>query len=444
MIITLQILSLRQKKYRRKNMKYTLNTLEDKRIEITINVEKKEWDDALSHAYEETKGKYNVQGFRKGHAPRRVIEKTYGDTVFYDEAIDHCFYRYYFEVLSKEKTLEPVSSPEVNVSKIDENGLELKLKITNKPEVTLGEYKGLKVELEKIEVTDGEVEHELEHMREHRVRFVEVDRSVKNGDHVTIDFSGSVDGVKFDGGTATDYDLEIGSHSFIDNFEEQLLGLNKGDKKDVNVTFPEEYHAENLKGKKAVFEVVIKAIKEKVYPEINDSFADEVSEFSTLAELKEDLKKKIHDRKEREAKAKQENKLIDMIVDASKVEVPEVMVNEQVDSFIKDFEYRLSYQGLNLQGYLDYSGMTLDALKASRKEDAKKTVKTRLVLSQIINNEKIIVTEKDIEDKFNENAKDKKSIDDIKKTLGEEQFAYMENSLLLNKLMSFLKENNTL
>jgi len=190
--------------------------------------------------------------------------------------------------------------------------------------------------------------------------------------------------------------------------------------------------------------VVIKAIKEKVYPELNDAFADEVSEFSTLKELKEDLKKKIEERHTREAKAQQENKLIDMIVDASSVEVPEVMVLEQVDNFIKDFEYRLSYQGLNLQGYLDYAGLTLDALKDSRKEDARKTVKTRLVLSQIINNEKIIVTEKDIEEKFNENAKEKKSIDEIKKILGEEQFAYMENSLLLNKLMSFLKDNNTL
>ena len=425
-------------------MKYKLKTLEDKRIELTINVDKKEWDDALEHAYESTKGKYAVQGFRKGHAPRKVIEKTYGDTVFYDEAIDNCFYRYYFEVLSKEKTLEPVAAPDVNISKIDDSGLELVVKILNKPEVTLGAYKDLTVEKEKVEVTDHDVEHELEHMREHRVKFVEVDRAIKNGDTATIDFSGSVDGVKFDGGTATDFDLEIGSHSFIDNFEDQLVGLKKGDKKDVNVTFPKEYHAEDLKGKPAVFEVEIKSVKERVLPELNDAFADETSEFSTLAELKEDLKKKITSRKEREVASKQESKLIDMIVDASTVEVPQVMVDNQVEDYIKDFEYRLQYQGLSLDGYLQYAGTTLDALKESRKEDAKKTVKTRLVLEQILKNENITVTEKDIEEKFNENADKKKSIKEIKKTLGEEQYNYMENSLLLNKLMTFLKTNNKL
>lgn len=425
-------------------MKYKLKTLEDKRIELTINVDKKEWDDALEHAYESTKGKYAVQGFRKGHAPRKVIEKTYGDTVFYDEAIDNCFYRYYFEVLSKEKTLEPVAAPDVNISKIDDSGLELVVKILNKPEVTLGSYKDLTVEKEKVEVTDHDVEHELEHMREHRVKFVEVDRAIKNGDTATIDFSGSVDGVKFDGGTATDFDLEIGSHSFIDNFEDQLVGLKKGDKKDVNVTFPKEYHAEDLKGKPAVFEVEIKSVKERVLPELNDAFADETSEFSTLAELKEDLKKKITARKEREVASKQESKLIDMIVDASTVEVPQVMVDNQVEDYIKDFEYRLQYQGLSLDGYLQYAGTTLDALKESRKEDAKKTVKTRLVLEQILKNENITVTEKDIEEKFNEKADKKKSIKEIKKTLGEEQYNYMENSLLLNKLMTFLKTNNKL
>ena len=425
-------------------MKYKLKTLEDKRIELTINVDKKEWDDALEHAYESTKGKYAVQGFRKGHAPRKVIEKTYGDTVFYDEAIDNCFYRYYFEVLSKEKTLEPVAAPDVNISKIDDSGLELVVKILNKPEVTLGSYKDLTVEKEKVEVTDHDVEHELEHMREHRVKFVEVDRAIKNGDTATIDFSGSVDGVKFDGGTATDFDLEIGSHSFIDNFEDQLVGLKKGDKKDVNVTFPKEYHAEDLKGKSAVFEVEIKSVKERVLPELNDAFADETSEFSTLAELKEDLKKKITARKEREVASKQESKLIDMIVDASTVEVPQVMVDNQVEDYIKDFEYRLQYQGLSLDGYLQYAGTTLDALKESRKEDAKKTVKTRLVLEQILKNENITVTEKDIEEKFNEKADKKKSIKEIKKTLGEEQYNYMENSLLLNKLMTFLKTNNKL
>lgn len=425
-------------------MKYTLTQLEDKRSQVTINVSKKEWEDALSNAYEKNKGKYSVQGFRKGHVPRKVVEKTYGDTVFFEDAIDDCFYRYYFEILSKEPSLQPVDYPQINVSKIDDNGLELVLKIVNKPEVTLGEYKNLTVEKEEIKVDAHDVEHELEHMREHHARYVEVERPAKLGDTVGIDFSGSVDGKKFDGGTATDYDLELGSKSFIDTFEDQLVGLKAGDKKDVNVTFPENYHVESLKAKPAVFEVTIKSVKEKQYPELNDSFADEASEFSTLDELKKDIEKKILERKTREAQSKAENKLIDKIVDSSTVDVPEVMVDNQVEDYIKDFERRLAYQGLSLDGYLEFAKTSLDELRKSRREDAKRTVKTRLVLEKILKQESITVTDKDLEQKFNENAKDKKSIEEIKKTMGEEQFNYFENSLLLNKLMSFLKQNNNL
>ena len=427
-------------------MKYTKKILDDKRVEFTIQVEKKEWEDALENAYKENKGKYNIQGFRKGHAPRKVIEKTYGDTVFYDDAINNSFYRYYFEILSKEKEVEPVTNPDIRVSKIDDNGLELVVTVIPKPEVTLGEYTGLTVEKKEVKVTKEEVDHELEHMREARVKYVGVDREVKNGDVVTIDFEGSVDGVKFDGGSATDFDLEIGSKSFIDNFEDQLIGLKKGEVKDVNVTFPENYHVDSLKGKKAVFKVTVKDVKEKVYPELDDKFADEVSEFSTLKELTDDTKKKLKERKEKEEASQRESRLIEKIVDSAKVDVPEIMVEEQVDDFIKDFEYRLSYQGLNLDGYLKYSNTTLEDLRKSRMEDARKTVKTRLVLEKIIVNEKLDVTDEDIVNKFNEHARDKKTvtIEDVRKTMGEEQFNYFANSLLLNKLMNFLKSKNKL
>lgn len=427
-------------------MKYTKKILDDKRVEFTIQVEKKEWEDALENAYKENKGKYNIQGFRKGHAPRKVIEKTYGDTVFYDDAINNSFYRYYFEILSKEKEVEPVTNPDIRVSKIDDNGLELVVTVIPKPEVTLGEYTGLTVEKKEVKVTKEEVDHELEHMREARVKYVGVDREVKNGDVATIDFEGSVDGVKFDGGSATDFDLEIGSKSFIDNFEDQLIGLKKGEVKDVNVTFPENYHVDSLKGKKAVFKVTVKDVKEKVYPELDDKFADEVSEFSTLKELTDDTKKKLKERKEKEEASQRESRLIEKIVDSAKVDVLEIMVEEQVDDFIKDFEYRLSYQGLNLDGYLKYANTTLEDLRKSRMEDARKTVKTRLVLEKIIVNEKLDVTDEDIVNKFNEHARDKKTvtIEDVRKTMGEEQFNYFANSLLLNKLMNFLKSKNKL
>ncbi len=426
-------------------MKYEKKILDDKRIEVKLNVSKEEWDSALEHAYESNKGKYSVQGFRKGHTPRKVIEKTYGDTVFYDDAIDDCFYRYYFEMLSKEKNIKPVSAPEVNISKIDENGLELILRITQEPEVALGDYKGITIEKKEIKVSASEVNHELEHMKESRAKYVSVDREIKNGDTATIDFVGSIDGKKFDGGSAEDFDLEIGSKSFIDNFEDQLVGLKKGDKKDVKVTFPENYHVDDLKGKPAVFAVEVKDVKEKQYPEIDDKFADEVSEFSTLKELKEDIKKKLVERKTREEQNEAESKLIDKICENAKVEIPQVMVDNQVEDFIKDFERRLSYQGLNLDGYLKYTGTTLEDLRKSRVEDAKKTVKTRLVLTAIMEKEKIDVTEQEIADKFNEGTKDKpKTIEEIQKTLGPDQYNYMANSLLLNKLMKFLKENNTL
>lgn len=426
-------------------MKYEKKILDDKRIEVKLNVSKEEWDSALEHAYESNKGKYSVQGFRKGHTPRKVIEKTYGDTVFYDDAIDDCFYRYYFEMLSKEKDIKPVSAPEVNISKIDENGLELILRITQEPEVALGDYKGITIEKKEIKVSASEVNHELEHMKESRAKFVSVDREIKNGDTATIDFVGSIDGKKFDGGSAEDFDLEIGSKSFIDNFEDQLVGLKKGDKKDVKVTFPENYHVDDLKGKPAVFAVEVKDVKEKQYPEIDDKFADEVSEFSTLKELKDDIKKKLVERKTREEQNEAESKLIDKICENAKVEIPQVMVDNQVEDFIKDFERRLSYQGLNLEGYLKYTGTTLEDLRKSRVEDAKKTVKTRLVLTAIMEKEKIDVTEQEIADKFNEGTKDKpKTIEEIQKTLGPDQYNYMANSLLLNKLMKFLKENNTL
>jgi len=427
-------------------MKYAKKTLDDKRIEVTFNIDKKEWDDATLEAYNKNKGKYAVQGFRAGHAPRKVIEKNYGDTVFFDDAINNCFYKYYFEFLAKEKDVEPVAMPEITVSKIDESGLEFILKITNKPDVTLGDYKGLCVSKDEVTVSEDEIEHELEHLRESRVKFEDVQRPIKMGDVATIDFCGSIDGVKFEGGSSTDFDLEIGSHSFIDTFEDQLVSLKKGDKKNVLVTFPQNYQEEKFRGKKAVFEVTIKGVKEKHFPELNDTFADEVSEFSTLQELKESTKKKLFENKTKEEKSKSENILIEMIVDSSKADIPEVMVEAQIDEFIHDFEHRLSHQGLNLDSYLKFANMTLDDLKNSRKEDAKKTAKTRLVLEKIIENEKIVVTDADLEEKYNEFNKDgkKKTIAEIKKLMGEEQFNYFENSLLLNKLMKFLTSNNDL
>ena len=426
-------------------MKYELKTLKDKKIEIQISLDAKEWDEAQEAAYKKTKGRYNIHGFRKGSAPRRVIEKTYGQGVFFEDAIDGCFYQYYFEVLQKEKDIQPIDAPALSIKEISENGLVLVATVENKPEVKLGDYKGLTVKKEEVKVGAKEVDAEIEKMVASRARFIEVsDRAVENGDIATIDFSGSVDGVKFEGGTAQDYDLEIGSHSFIDNFEDQVVGMKVGETKDVNVTFPENYHVDTLKAKPAVFEVTVKAIKTKQLPELNDAFASEVSEFENLADLKTDIKRKLTEDAAHEAEHKQEAQLIDMVVDNANVEVPAIMVEHQVEDFIRDFEYRLSYQGLNLADYLKYMGQTIEELKASRKEDAERTVKTRLVLEAIVTAEKLEVTDKDLEDKYNEGKDSKKTIADIKNELKDEQFAYFENGVLINKLMNFLKSNNNL
>lgn len=429
-------------------MKYEKKELKDNKYEFTMTLDAKEWEEAVEQAYQKNKGKYSVQGFRKGHTPRKVLEKTYGENIFYEDAIDGSFYRYYFEMLSKEKGVQPVATPDLDIKEISkEKGLTLIVTVQGKPDVEMGEYKGLEIKASEVKVTKKDVDAEIDKAVKSQVKFEEVtDRAVKVGDIATIDFSGSIDGVKFDGGTATDYDLEIGSHSFIDNFEDQLIGLKVGESKDVNVTFPENYHQENLKGKPAVFAVTVKAIKEKKYPEVNDELASSVSEFETLADWKKDIETKLKEKLTKEAERKQENDLIEKIVDNCKVNIPDVMVEEQLEEYIQEFARNLSYQGLSLEGYLMYTGSTVEQLKATRREDAKKTVKTRLVLEQIVEKEKLAVTEKDIEKKFNEKVLDgeKKTIEEIKKEMGPEQLAYFQNSLLLNKLITFLKKNNNL
>ena len=429
-------------------MKYEKKELKDNKYEVTMTLDAQEWETAVEQAYQKNKGKYSVQGFRKGHTPRKVLEKTYGENMFYEDAIDGSFYRYYFEMLSKEKEIQPVAAPDLDIKEISkENGLTLVVTIQCKPDVEMGEYKGLEIKPVEVKVTKKDVEAEIDKAVKSQVKFEEVtDRAVKVGDIATIDFSGSVDGVKFDGGTATDYDLEIGSHSFIDNFEDQLVGLKVGESKDVNVTFPENYHQESLKGKPAVFAVTVKAIKEKKYPEVNDELASSVSEFETLDAWKKDIETKLKDKLTKEAERKQENDLVEKVVDNCKVNIPDVMVEQQLEDYIEDFARNLSYQGLSLEGYLMYTGSTIEQLKASRREDAKKTVKTRLVLEQIIEKEKLALTDEDVVNKFNEKVLDgeKKTLEEIKKEMGPEQFAYFQNSLLLNKLITFLKKNNNL
>lgn len=366
--------------------------IEKNLVKLTFEVSAEDFEKAVQQAYLKNKNKINVKGFRKGKAPRAVIEKEYGVGVFYDEAINAVLPEAY-EAAAKESGADIVARPEIDVEDIKkgENVVFTAL-VTTRPEVKLGEYKG--IEIEKIEhnVTDEDVQKELENAQKQNARLITVeDRAVENGDITTIDFEGFVDGVAFEGGKGTDYQLEIGSNTFIPGFEDAMVGMQIGVEGDVNVTFPEEYHAENLAGKPAVFKVTVKGIQKRELPELNDDFASEVSEFETLEEYKNDIKAKLEKNAENQTKAETEEAVISKVVENVEVDIPEAMIDARVDMLIRDYAQRLAYQGMNLDMYLKYSGVTMDQLKMQFKGQAAKQVKGSLVLEAIVNAENITV-----------------------------------------------------
>lgn len=424
-------------------MDYKIKKLEKSMVQINITLSKDEWQKEVEESYTRTRGKYNIEGFRKGKAPRKVIEKMYGENVFYEEALSEGFYKAYMQILSKEPKLEPVDAPSLSVKSLDENGVELEAQVVVKPEVKVNKYKGFDVELTPKKVTKKEIDAEINKVKEQNVRFTEVERAAQIGDIANINFSGSVDGVKFEGGTSENYDLELGSKSFIEGFEEQLVGLKTGDEKDVEVTFPKEYHAKDLAGKPAIFACKINAVKEKKYPELNDEFASNVSEFETFEEFKQDLEKHLQQHADEHAKIDAENKIIDLILENMEVEVPNAMVENELDNLMKDLEYRLMYQGLNLEAYANYMGTTVEKLRSDKKKDALKSVKIRLALTYILDKEKISVNDEEVNEKIKEMAKSaKKTIKEFKETLTEDRINYLKNDILMNKLLNFLLEKN--
>lgn len=423
-------------------MNYTKELLEKNKVKFVVTTTKEEWEHCLEHSFEHNKDKFTVQGFRKGKAPRHIIEKNYGEYVFYDDAINHAFGHNYSEILEKEKDVEPVASPSVNILDF-KDGLKYEITVEVKPEVVLGEYKNLEIKKEEVKVSSEEIDTELELARDKASRLIVVDREVKNGDTATIDFCGSVNGVKFAGGEAKDYDLVIGSHSFIDNFEEQLIGLKKGETKTITVKFPENYMEESLKGKDADFVVTIKEVREKQLPELDDEFAKNFSEFETLEDYKKDIEKALLSEKEKQAKYKAENELIDKITDNATVEVSETLIEKQIDEFIQDFEYRLMYQGLKLDDYLKHMNTSMKELRDSRREDAIRTAKTKLVLEEIIKREKIEVSEEELNQKLIEMSEARNiKVEDFKKGLSEEFFNRIYGQMITDKLLDFLTQNN--
>ena len=386
-------------------MKYTLSEKQNDEITITITLTEKEWAEEVENAYQKNKGKFKVEGFRAGKVPRTMIEKMYGKEVFYEDAFNDCFPKYYTDVLKKEKNLSPVDYPEVNVTAMSEKGVTYTAKIVVIPEFVVENYKGIKIEKEKVKVSAAEVKHELEHMAEHHARFVEItDRAVQNGDLINLDYSGSIDGVKFDGGTASNQELTIGSGMFIPGFEDQMVGMNIGEEKDITVKFPENYGAKDLAGKDAVFAVKVLEIREKQLPELNDDFAKDASEFESLKDLKKSIEENLTKAKTEQAEKEAQNKLIDTIVDGVKLDVPSMMVEKQLDYYLEDLSHKLSHQGLSLEGYLEYMGTTVEKFRKSEFKNAERSVKTSLVLEEIVKLEKIKVSEKELDKKFEELA----------------------------------------
>ena len=426
-------------------MSYTKEMLENDRVKFTVDVDTEQWKAALNEAYIKERSKYQVDGFRKGHAPRAFIERIYGPQVFFDEALDIILPKTYDEILDKETELFPVDRPEVSITAITDSTLQYTAEVQLKPTVTLGAYTGLEFTRDKVKVTKEEVSEEIERARENAGWWEQItDRPAQMGDKVKIDYTGSVDGVAFEGGTAADYELTLGSGAFIPGFEEGVVGMNVGESKNVNVKFPEQYHAENLAGKDAVFVVTVKDITVKKLPELDDEFAKDVSEFDTLKAYEADVKKKIKERKEDSAEAALERKIIETVVENASVNVPQCMINDETEEMVNEFAYRLMYQGMNIDDYFKYTGQTPEKLKETYVEPATKAVKTRLVLEQVIKAAGIEVTPEDEEAVYAYLAsRQNKSVEEIKKDFNEHYASYIKNEALNKKLMAYLKANNT-
>ncbi len=424
-------------------MSLQLEKLENNMAKLTIEVPAEELEKAIEKAYQKNKSKISIPGFRKGKVPRKMIEQMYGKEVFYEDAANELIPDAY-ENAVKECEEEIVSSPKIEVTKIEAGEpFVFTAEVALKPEVKLGKYKGVKIEKIETEVTEEEVTAAIEKERENNARTISVeDRAVKDGDMTVIDFEGFVDGVAFEGGKGENYPLTIGSGAFIPGFEEQLVGAELNKETEVNVTFPEDYHAEDLKGKAAVFKCTVKEIKEKELPELDDEFASEVSEFDTLDEYKEDLKKKLAERKEAEAKNKKEEAVIDAIINDSEMDIPEAMLETQQRQMVEEFAQRLQMQGLSLEQYFQFTGLDVQMMLEQVKPQAEKRIKSRLVLEAVAEAEKFEVTEEELNDEFARMGEMyQMDVEKVKELLDDYQKDQIKKDLEIQKAVDFVVEN---
>ncbi len=411
-------------------------------LEITVSAEQLE--QGMMKSYLKNVKKFNIPGFRKGKAPRKIIEKFYGEAVFYEDAINEVCPEAYDEAV-KVHNLNPVDRPDIDIVEIESGkGLVFKAEVTVKPEVKLGLYKGIEAAKKEYNVSDEDINKELDTMREKNARIVEVtDRPVKQGDTATIDFKGFVDDVQFEGGTAENHKLEIGSGQFIPGFEEQLIGKELGEEVDVNVSFPEQYRNEELAGKPALFKVIIKEIKEKQLSELDDELAKDVSEFDTLDELKADIRRKKEEEASRLAKQQYEDEVINKVVENTEVNIPDVMVSSQATNMLRDFDYQLRHQGLNLESYMKYMNKDINELKEAYKPMAYNRVKTQLALEEIAKLEGIVASEEDFNEEIEKTAKQyNQEVEKFKSALKEDDIEYIKDGIVVQKTIDFLVQNS--
>lgn len=421
-------------------MNTKVEKIETNVIELEFEISKEAFEEAMQKAYIKNKAHFNIPGFRKGKAPRKFIEKMYGEAVFYDDAINFAFPDAYEEAL-KDAKAEPVDRPEVDVKRWpdEENTIILTAKVTVKPDVRMSKFETIDIVKPEYPVTDEDVEADLKRTQERNARIITVEgRASESGDTAVIDYEGFVDGVAFEGGKGEGHNLVLGSNSFIPGFEDQLIGKNAGDEVDVNVTFPTEYHAPDLAGKDATFKVKIHELKTKELPELDDDFAQDVSEFDTLEEYKKDIKAKLEKNAEDRVKREIEDAAVDFVISKMKTTVPPVMIENRIDEMVREFEMKISYQGLNLETYLQYAGLEMAQLREQMKEQAEHQVKSMLALEAMAKREKIKVSKDEIEEEYAKLAADYKvELDQIKGYIHEED---VKKSISTNKTIDALVE----
>jgi trigger factor len=422
-------------------MSFTVEQLEEKNmVKLVIESSAEDFEKGIEKAYNKNKNRITVQGFRKGKAPRKIIEKFYGREIFFEDAANAIIPDAY-AAAAEESQLDIVSQPQIDLVQLESGKpFVFSATVAVRPEVGLGSYKGVEVAKVETEATDDDINAELDRVREQNSRVVSVEgRPVQDKDIAVIDYEGFVDGVPFQGGKAEGHSLTIGSHTFIDNFEEQLIGKNAGDDVEVNVTFPEDYHAEELKGKAATFKVSIKEIKEKQFDDLDDDFAQNVSDFDTLDEYKDDLRKTIGERKAKEAKTKKENEVIEKIIESSSMDIPEAMINTQVRQMADDFSMRLQQQGLSVDQYFQFTGLTPDRLIADMKPEAEKRIKSRLVLDAIVKAENITVSDDEYEAELTKMSEEyKMPLDQIKEFTGEKEKKQIIDDMAVQKAVELI------